>query len=188
MITLYSVIKTPNVKSTKRKPEPDGSDYERYAEIITAYRELLKKTALAEDIALGRGRSKVPKKKEELLEWVQNPDNLDAVAESFRRTCSGYVSTGRLFAVCSGPVSFDWPTVLSMLKTSEDVLRGALAFVDIGHRGKLREEAEELEDLLKRIGAVRERIQYADLMGSLSPPPKDLSGDLSEGETSQGAS
>lgn len=147
----------------------------------------MKKTALAEDINLGRGRSKVPKKKDELLKWVQNPENLDAVAESFRRTCSGYVSTGRLFAVCSGPIYFDWPTVLSMLQTCEDDLRGVLAFVDIGHRGKLREEAEDLEEVLKKIEDVRGRIQYADLMGSLAPPPKDLRGDLS-GEDSQEAS
>ena len=90
--------------------------------MITAYREFLKTTALADGIHIGRGRGQVPKKREDLLRWVREPGNLDIVAESFRRTCSGYVSTGRLFSVCSGPVSFDWPAVISMLKTSEDAM------------------------------------------------------------------
>ena len=169
------VIKTPNVTYTKRKAEPDASDYTRYAEVIDSYREFLKKTALAEDISLGRGHRSVPTDWRDLLEWVRDPKNLDAFAESFRRTCSGFVSTNRLFAVCSGPIYYDWSAVLSMMKTSEEVMSNALCFLEIGHQGRLQAEAEELEDILGLLKDLRERLQYAEL------PGRPLSGkDLSQ--------
>ena len=81
-----------------------------------------------------------------LLIWVQNPKNLDKVADSFRRTCSGYVSTARLFAVTSGPLYLDWPAVISIMESAEASINRALAFIDIGQKGKLKKQAEALEE------------------------------------------
>lgn len=106
----------------------------------------MRKTALAEDITLGQGRGSVPKDYGALLIWVQDPKNLDKVADSFRRTCSGYVSTARLFAVTSGPLYLDWPAVLSIMEAAEGCINRALAFIDIGQKGKLKAQAEALEE------------------------------------------
>ena len=130
LYTFYSVIITPNVTKpmknradVRRKPRPEASDLERYANVIKTYRELLRLSALSDDIRIGRhGRCVVPEDRGELLEWVASPKNLDLVAESFRRVCSGYVSTGRLFAVDSGVFYVDWPAISSMLQTCEDTL------------------------------------------------------------------
>lgn len=181
---MYTLIgdTTPNVKTDKstdkvrdlvryRKPKVELSDLERYADIITAYRELLSLSALAPDIQFGKpGPSAVPRDRERLLKWVEDPVNLDKVAESFRRTCSGFVSTGRLFAVQSGPFYMDWPAVVSMLKTGYDALYGAAVFMDISGRGKLAEEVEALNDCLEVVKQIQDSLRLADLCASLPTP------------------
>jgi len=173
----HLVIYTPNVKKTiARKEKPDLSDFERYADVITAYREFLKTTALADDIYLPSSRKKVPVAREDLVKWVQHSANLDFVAESFRRTCSGYVSTSLLFCVRSGKVYLDWPAVLSMLLTLEDVLRSVIAYMDIGGKGALSDEVEDLDEILTKIKEIRESVTLKDLLASL--PSGDLRGAL----------
>lgn len=157
-----------------RKDSVELSDLERYADIITAYRELLRLSALDEDIRIGRGRAQVPKERDKLLKWVEDPVNLDLVAESFRRVCSGYVSTGRLFAVSSGPFYMDWPAVVSMLKTGYDALYGASVFMDISGRGKLAEEVDEIEDCLEVIKQVQDSINLANMCASLPTPEERI--------------
>ena len=171
------MINTPNVKKTDKKgrypirprrEKEEAEEYERYADIITAYRDLLSMTALDEDIRIGwRGRCKVPHERDKLIEWVKVPRNLDLVAEAFRRVCSGYVSTGRLFAISCGPVYTDWPAVISMIQTAEGCLMSACAFMDISGAGKLSEETAKLDEALKTIREVMDSVQWADMMGSL---------------------
>lgn len=86
--------------ATNRKPEPDASDYERFADVIEAYRAFIRLTAIAPDIELRRTRARVPKDRDELLKWVQDPEHLELAAASMRRTfTSCYASTGKLFCV-----------------------------------------------------------------------------------------
>jgi len=132
------------------------SDLERYADIIETYRQLLSLSALEDDIHFSRGCKTPPHDRAKLIEWVKDPVNLDHVAEAFRRVCSGYVSTGRLFAVQSGPFYMDWPAVLSMLKTAYETLYGVYIFMDISGHGKLAAEVEALDralDLIKEVEA-----------------------------------
>jgi len=134
-----------------RKPAAEASDYERYADIIEAYRAFIGLTAIDCDIHLGRGIRRIPDGRADLIEWVKNPDNLDAVARAVRRNMSVYVSTGRLFAIQYGPASMDWPAVGSMISHAEDVLRGALAFLDISGRGNFDDLIGRIEDALNLI-------------------------------------
>ena len=155
----------------RRKDKVELSDLDRYADIIMAYRELLSLSALDDDIRIGqRGRCTVPKERAALLKWVESPKNLDLVAESFRRTCSGFVSTGRLFAVRSGPFYMDWPAVLSMLRTSYDTLYSAMVFTNMAGRGALEEEAAKLDEALSLIKEVEDSVRLADLLASLPSP------------------
>lgn len=176
------MIKTPNVRKSqkieeeasgpvyRRKPLPDPEDLERYADIITVYRELLRLSALAPEIKLGdNNRRKVPEDREDLLQWVSNTDNLELVAESFRRTCSGYVTAGRLFAINHGPVTRDWPVIISMVRTAEDLLRNCRAIVEISGRGELDPQVERLREALSYVAEVREDLQSLDSRGELPP-------------------
>lgn len=153
-----------------RKEKTDLADLERYADIITAYRELLRLSALEDDIRPGRGHKAPPHDRDKLIEWVKDPVNLDLTAEAFRRVCSGYVSTGRLFAVQSGPYYMDWPAVLSMLKTAYDVLYGVYVFMEISGRGKLAEEVEELDKILDTIKRIEASPTLSDLIASIPTP------------------
>ena len=162
-VYIYLVIYTPNCKepiesgrppSRPRKERADLSDLERYADVITAYRELLKKTALEDDINLQSTRCVVPQDREALLEWVADPKNLDLVAAAFRRVCSGYVSTGRLFAVQCGAALTDWAAVLDCIAAAERSLTTAYSFMTIG-RGRPISEASKVKEALKIIGEVR---------------------------------
>ena len=153
-----------------RKEKIDLTDLERYADIITAYRELLRLSALEDDIRVGSGHRSPPQDREALIEWVKDPVNLDLTTEAFRRVCSGYVSTGRLFAVQSGPFYMDWSAVLSMLRTAYETLYGAYVFMDISGRGKLSEEVEALDDCLEVIKQVEDSVRLSDLIASLPAP------------------
>lgn len=183
------MIKTPNVNKShkiegeisapayRRKALPDPEDLERYANVITVYRQLLKLSALAPEIKLGdNNRRKVPEDREELLRWVSDMDNLELVAESFRRTCSGYVTAGRLFAINHGPITRDWPVIISMVRTAEDLLRNCRAIVEISGRGELDPQVAQLRDALSYVAAVREDLQVLDSRGELPPmPPSKIS-------------
>lgn len=154
------MIKTPNVNTSlnekeksetryRRKPLPDPEDLERYADVILTYRQLLKLSALAEDIGVGpQRRYRVPQEREELLKWVSKMENLDLVAESFRRTCSGYVTSERLFAINHGPFTRDWPAIISIVRTAETDLKNSAAFVEISGRGRLYPQVEKLTEAL----------------------------------------
>lgn len=132
-------------------------------------------SALDDDIHLGKvGNYSVPHDRDKLIKWVKNPEHLDLVTESFRRVCSGYVSTGRLFSICAGPYYLDWPAVLSMLKTAYSTLYGAYNFVDIGGHGKLSEEAEKLDKALDLIKEVEESISLARMCASLPSPAERI--------------
>lgn len=160
--------------SRPRKERPDLSDLERYADVITAYRELLKLTALEEDINLQSTRCVVPKGRAALIEWVADPKNLDLVAAAFRRVCSGYVSTGRLFAVQCDGICTDWAAVLDSLDAAERSLTTAYTFMTMG-RGKLPiSEAARIKEALEIIGEVK----ASDSLISLRSP---AAADLSEG-------
>lgn len=159
----------------RRKDKVELSDLERYADIITAYRELLSLSALDEDIRIGQhGRCTVPRDRDKLLQWVADPKNLDLVAEAFRRVCSGYVSTGRLFAVRSGPFYMDWPAVASMLRTSYDTLYSACVFMNISGLGVLDEEAERLDGALKTIKEVEDSVRLRNMCASLPTPEERI--------------
>lgn len=185
------MIKTPNVRKSqkneeegsgpvyRRKALPDPEDYERYADIIEAYRELLRLSALAPEIKLADNRRKVPEDRRELLRWVSKPGNLELVAESFRRTCSGYVSAGRLFSINHGPVVRDWAAIISMVRTAEEDLRNCSAFVEISGRGELDPQVERLRRALSEVAAVREDLLSLDGRGELPPmPPSKISPEL----------
>ena len=141
--------------ATKRKEKPDASDFERYADIIEAYRAFIRLTAIDYDLHLCGGPRRIPEARADLVKWVKDPDNLDAVARAVRRNMSVYVSTGRLFAVQSGPLVMDWPAVGSMISHAQDVLKGALAFIEISGRGQFDDLIAHIEDALKSIEKVQ---------------------------------
>ena len=103
-------------------------------------------TAIDYDLNLNNARRKVPDDRAKLLEWVKNPDNLDAVARAVRRQMSVYVSTGRLFAIQHGPIKMDWPAVADMITHAEDVLKGAAAFLNIGTAGPFDDSIQSIRD------------------------------------------
>ena len=171
------VIYTPNCKepnekgrprSRLRKERPDQSDLERYADIVTAYRELLKLSALEDDINLHAQRVIVPHDRAQLLEWVAEPKNLDLVAAAFRRACSGYVSTGRLFAVQSGPICTDWAAVSDSLEAAERSLRTAYTFLSMGKERKALAEVGRIKEALEILEEVRASDSLSEFLASRS--------------------
>lgn len=137
-------------------------------------------SALDDDIRLKHGSANVPHERDKLIEWVKNPVNLDMVTEAFRRVCSGYVSTGRLFAVSSGPFYLDWPAVISQLATGYSSIYSASVFMDISGKGRvLTEEVEKLNRALDLIKEVQDSVSLADMVASL-PSPAERMGEVSE--------
>jgi len=141
----------------------------------------LRMSALAPDIELGlRGRCVVPQDRRDLIEWVQDPEHLDLVTEAFRRVCSGFVSTARLFGIHAGPFYMDWSAVASMLKTGYDSVYGASMFMEISGKGRLSEECDKLERALELIKEVQDSVLLADMLASLPSPSERMGQEVQE--------
>lgn len=168
-ITTHVKQSSENGQVCPRKERPDLSDLERYADIITAYRDLLKLSALEPDIiTASRGRyCTPPEDRDKLLKWVEDPKNLDRVAEAFRRVCSGYVSTNRLFAVRSGPLYYDWPAVLSILETGIKDIGMATGHIEMLGRTRTVEAVDRLEAVMDELRQIKEALSLSFTLGSL---------------------
>lgn len=132
-------------------------------------------------ITASRGRyCSPPKDREKLLQWVEDPTNLDRVAEAFRRVCSGYVSTNRLFAVQSGPLYYDWPAVISMLETGIKDIGLATGHIEMLGRSRTAEVVDRLEAAVKELRDIKEALSLSYTLGSLPMDARPIS-DLEQG-------
>jgi hypothetical protein len=129
----------------------------RCAEIVRAYRDFIKLTAIDYDLHLdGRTNSIVPEDHQDLIAYCSERRHLDWISEAMRRSMSGLMTTRRIFGLREGPPVKDPLSIRSLLDSSMRSLSSAKAFIDIFDREeKYGPELSKLSEALSLMREVR---------------------------------